>query len=172
MTDLAWLDDAKTEGSGIQSAHRILFGKSFERRSDSAFALYRREWNRRPEQRFVGEFPMNLDTELDANCNLFCPMCARQSDPAAKAKGQMTLERCWLEACVANGEPRALEDGGLSVQHLPADARRFIQSVETPGQGRIVVSEGPVLGGVPACPQAEDGAPSAGVVESRDHAHE
>jgi len=93
LTDLAWLDDAKTEGPGIQSAHRILFDKSFERRSDSAFALYRREWNRRPEQRFVGEFPMNLDTELDANCNLFCPMCARQSDPAAKAKGQMTLER-------------------------------------------------------------------------------
>src|SRR3990167_9946396 len=71
LTDLAWLDDAKTEGSGIQSAHRILFDKSFERRSDSAFALYRRGLDRKAEEGIGAEISTKLDTEFFANFNFF-----------------------------------------------------------------------------------------------------
>ena len=39
------------------------------------YQQYRRKWNENPEQRQVDTFPLHLDIELTAECNLKCPFC-------------------------------------------------------------------------------------------------
>ncbi|MGD2118515.1 MAG: radical SAM protein [Chromatiales bacterium] len=38
---------------------------------------YRNEWDNHPKQQHVGEYPVHIDVEMTARCNLKCPMCQR-----------------------------------------------------------------------------------------------
>ncbi len=48
----------------------------FDAKSDNKFREYRRMWKENPEKFVVNEFPLHLDIESVAVCNLRCPFCA------------------------------------------------------------------------------------------------
>lgn len=87
-------------GEALPTSHRIAFNKLGDGRGEP-YALYRKEWERRPKDRDPGRWPVHLDIEQHANCNARCIFCARQNNPAAKADGEMplkTLEKILDEA--------------------------------------------------------------------------
>lgn len=85
--DLKWMDSLKTEG--FASAHRIALSKNEPK--DARYRYYRDEWVRRPREFDPGNFPINLDFEVNADCNLFCPMCFRQTGVLPKGEMPTTL---------------------------------------------------------------------------------
>jgi len=48
----------------------------FDVRQDEQFVEYRRRWDEYPAKFIVGKFPIHLDIEGTAVCNLRCPFCA------------------------------------------------------------------------------------------------
>lgn len=48
----------------------------FDLKNDAAFRDYRRMWHENPEKFVVHRFPLHLDIESVALCNLRCPFCA------------------------------------------------------------------------------------------------
>lgn len=48
----------------------------FDTRADERFLEYRRQWRENPERFIAADFPLHLDIESVAVCNLRCPFCA------------------------------------------------------------------------------------------------
>ena len=62
-------------------------GKSVLRSKDPRFLEYRRNWEARPKKFLSGEFPLHLDIEAAAHCNLQCPFCAMRQKPIVCKEG-------------------------------------------------------------------------------------
>jgi sulfatase maturation enzyme AslB (radical SAM superfamily) len=44
------------------------------------YAQYRKNWSEHAQNKFIGEYPIQVDLELSNICNLSCPMCFRNKD--------------------------------------------------------------------------------------------
>jgi len=47
---------------------------------ESEYAAYRRHWSDYPQKQFVADYPLLVDLEISAICNLKCPMCYTITD--------------------------------------------------------------------------------------------
>lgn len=47
---------------------------------ESEYAAYRQNWSEYPKKQFLGEYPLLVDLEISAVCNLKCPMCYTITD--------------------------------------------------------------------------------------------
>jgi len=78
----------------------------FDMRKDARFLEYRRRWNENPSRFIVEGFPVHLDIEASARCNLRCPFCATTSEnwgPRQKGLMEMDLYRKIIDEGVKNG---------------------------------------------------------------------
>lgn len=53
----------------------VLFDKNRGEEWPEGYTEYRKNWEKYPENKFIPEYPLNLDLELSTVCNLKCPMC-------------------------------------------------------------------------------------------------
>lgn len=78
----------------------------FDVRNDERFLEYRRRWREYPSKFIVGSFPVHLDIEASARCNLRCPFCATTSGnwgPKKRGLMEMPLFRRIIDEGAENG---------------------------------------------------------------------
>lgn len=77
----------------LESVEREL---SYEKKKSQGweedYKLYRHHWNSYPENRYVAEYPLNVDIELTTLCNLKCPMCFTTSEDYKKFRTPKFME--------------------------------------------------------------------------------
>ena len=55
----------------------IILNEEFDLYEKREYLEYRKNWNEYPKQRFVSDYPINLDINVTNRCNLKCIMCCR-----------------------------------------------------------------------------------------------
>lgn len=76
------------------------------RRHPAAFALNRLQWYYYPKFMKIPRFPLHVDFEVSALCNMACPMCFRQHadyDPSAFGLMDIDIYRKGIDECAAFG---------------------------------------------------------------------
>lgn len=66
------------------NANEIIFSNKWESYRGEDYFEYRRNWSKYPNERYVSDFPLNIDIETTDLCNLKCPMCPRTIKDADK----------------------------------------------------------------------------------------
>lgn len=66
--------------------HTVTDKTVFDVKSDEKFKEYRRMWKENPEHFIINAFPLHLDIESVAVCNLRCPFCATTNKRWGKDK--------------------------------------------------------------------------------------
>lgn len=65
----------------------------FDCKKDSKFLEYRKKWEEYPEKFITSSFPIHLDIETSAVCNLKCPFCASSSNTwGSEKRGLMDFD--------------------------------------------------------------------------------
>lgn len=99
----------------------------------NAFLAYRQAWK---QGIAVHDYPLQIDVELNASCNLRCPMCT-YADGTATSKGKESwMSLGHFEALVADGVPRGLCAVGLNGINEPLvrhDLPEFVQVARDAG---------------------------------------
>ncbi len=58
---------------------------------EKEYKEYRQKWNRGYVDKIVPEYPLNIDLEISAKCNLKCPMCFLQTDDFNKNRNRQSF---------------------------------------------------------------------------------
>lgn len=78
----------------------------FDAKADEKFREYRRKWRENPERFIVEGFPLHIDIESVAVCNLRCPFCATTNSRWGKDRRgfmDVSLYRKIIDEGAANG---------------------------------------------------------------------
>ena len=58
---------------------------------EKEYKIYRDAWHNNPKNLDAGMYPLNVDLEMTAICNLKCPMCFLQSPNMEEIKGERLI---------------------------------------------------------------------------------
>ena len=95
----------------------------------SEYDQYRDNWEKRPKRQEVSEYPLLVDIELSALCNLKCPMCYTITDNFKEKVNARSMEFDLFKKIIdeIGGKVPAIR---LSLRGEPTLNRNFIECIE------------------------------------------
>jgi len=97
---------------------------------EEEYKSYRKAWSDYPRSQIVSEYPLNLDIEMAAVCNLKCPMCFLQSDNIHAVKSQPYMDFDLFKKIVDEIAPDKVPAIRLNFRGEPTLNPKFVEMVK------------------------------------------
>ena len=118
------------------SKREELFDKNRGEGWDSEYKKYRNNWSKLPKEQVVNDYPLLVDIELSALCNLACPMCYTITDNFKQKVNARSMDFDLFKKIIdeIGGKVPAIR---LSLRGEPTLNRNFIDCIKYAKQNGI-----------------------------------